>query len=105
MSEAFLVRDSSAISVSKYAILLIDADNLDLLDYSRVGDIDVSAAYELTISLARCILGEETLIRKLGSPLEMDIVFEGGHIKILFDYEAGLLRALVDEMTSPNPPP
>jgi hypothetical protein len=102
VSEAFLVRDSSAISVSRYIIILMDADSLDLLDYTRAGGIDVSGAHALISSLAKCVLSkEEDLIKELGSPLEMDVVFEEGHVKIIFDREAGLLRALVDKMAPP----
>jgi hypothetical protein len=98
VSEVFLVRDSSAITVSKYAILLMDSDNLDLLDHSSTGDINLSDAHRLASSLAKCVLAGGASVGELGSPLEMDVVFEKGHVKIIFDHEAGLLRVLVDEM-------
>jgi len=99
VSEAFVIRDSSVMPVSRYVVLLMDADTFELLDYTHTEGVDLQKAYKLAASLARCIAAGKA-VKHLGAPLEVDAVFEGGHVKILFDVEAGLIRALVDEITS-----
>ncbi len=105
MTEALELRETSSMPLGDYAILLIDIESGELLDQTRLGGLDWHLAYRIAAEAWERLGRWGEAWRELGRPLEVDVTLDEGYVKLIADWEAGLLRVLVSKHTGLALPP
>jgi len=89
--EATVVREATSVSFERYSIVILDAEDGTLLDYTRLGGLDPEEARSIVWRLYTTLADAQGI----GALVEADIITEAGYVKVIVEKDAGIVRGIV----------
>jgi acetyl-CoA carboxylase alpha subunit len=86
-----IVKEAVSVNFNRYSIVILDAKDGALLDYSRLGGLDPEEARSIIWKTYNAI----NHTTEAGGLVEADIITESGYMKIIVEQDAGIIRGIV----------